>query len=132
MLIFPGNNFHSPHDTKVLTFSSRVTAVFQVGLPVNGEQYIHRLGRTARAGAAGRGTLILDPDEQAFLSQRALQGISIPKKESLTTEMIESLRVVTNEALVKIDDKVKEQAYKAWLGYYNSTSRQQNGIRWNW
>ncbi|PBK67073.1 DEAD-domain-containing protein [Armillaria solidipes] len=105
-----------------------VTAVFQVGLPVNGEQYIHRLGRTARAGAAGRGTLILDPDEQAFLSQRALQGISIPKKESLTTEMIESLRVVTNEALVKIDDKVKEQAYKAWLGYYNSNLKT---TKWN-
>ncbi|KAK0230232.1 P-loop containing nucleoside triphosphate hydrolase protein [Armillaria fumosa] len=105
-----------------------VTAVFQVGLPVNGEQYIHRLGRTARAGAAGRGTLILDPDEQAFLSQRALQGISIPKKESLTTEMIESLRTVTNRALVKIDDKVKEQAYKAWLGYYNSNLKT---TKWN-
>ncbi|KAK0207047.1 P-loop containing nucleoside triphosphate hydrolase protein [Desarmillaria ectypa] len=105
-----------------------VTAVFQVGLPVNGEQYIHRLGRTARAGAAGRGTLILDPDEQAFLSQRALQGISIPRKESLTTEMLESLRTITNEALVKIDDKVKEQAYQAWLGYYNSNLKT---TKWN-
>ncbi|KAK0190407.1 P-loop containing nucleoside triphosphate hydrolase protein [Armillaria mellea] len=105
-----------------------VTAVFQVGLPVNGEQYIHRLGRTARAGAAGRGTLILDPDEQAFLSQRALQGISIPKKESLTAEMIESLLTVTNEALVKMDDKVKEQAYRAWLGYYNSNLKT---TKWN-
>ncbi|KAG7447700.1 DEAD-domain-containing protein [Guyanagaster necrorhizus] len=105
-----------------------VTAVFQVGLPVNGEQYIHRLGRTARAGAAGRGTLILDPDEQSFLSNRALQGISIPQKESLPNEMLESLLTVTNEALVKIDDKVKEQAYRAWLGYYNSNLKT---TKWN-
>jgi superfamily II DNA/RNA helicase len=44
----------------------------QVGLPSSREQYIHRLGRTARAGRAGRGLLVLMPEERHFLRQ--LQG----------------------------------------------------------
>ena len=36
-----------------------VTLVAQVGQPSSKEQYIHRLGRTARAGKAGQGVLIL-------------------------------------------------------------------------
>jgi len=41
----------------------------QVGIPSSREQYIHRLGRTARAGRAGRGVLLLMPEEQHFLRQ---------------------------------------------------------------
>lgn len=36
-----------------------VTHIIQVGLPQNRETYIHRLGRTARAGAEGEGWLIM-------------------------------------------------------------------------
>ena len=41
----------------------------QVGIPSSREQYIHRLGRTARAGRAGVGLLILMPEEQHFMRQ---------------------------------------------------------------
>lgn len=37
-----------------------VTHVIQVGLPTSREQYIHRIGRTARAGKEGEGWLILN------------------------------------------------------------------------
>lgn len=49
----------------------------QVGLPSSREQYIHRLGRTARAGRTGRGLLLLMPEEQHFLRQLkgARQGL---------------------------------------------------------
>lgn len=42
-------------------------SVFQVGLPVDREQYIHRLGRTGREGKEGEGILLLAPWEQYFL-----------------------------------------------------------------
>ena len=45
------------------------------------ESYIHRLGRTARAGQKGRGLLILSDIEQGFL--RSLTGLSIPVDEEL-------------------------------------------------
>merc|ERR1719277_1045373 len=46
-----------------------VTAVIQVGVPSSRDQYIHRLGRTGRAGKAGCCTLILHDFEQYFLKQ---------------------------------------------------------------
>lgn len=52
----------------------------QVGLPSSREQYIHRLGRTARAGRAGRGLLMLMPEEQHFLRQ--LRGEADPAVHS--------------------------------------------------
>ena len=46
-----------------------VTLVVQVGLPSSREQYIHRLGRTARAGKTGEGLLLLAPHEEFFTRQ---------------------------------------------------------------
>ena len=43
------------------------TATLQVGLPSAREQYIHRLGRTARAGKLGEGVLVLAPCEEFFV-----------------------------------------------------------------
>ncbi len=42
--------------------------LFQVGL-TDRESYIHRLGRTARAGESGQGVLLLAPFEQPMLNQ---------------------------------------------------------------
>ncbi|KAG8716150.1 hypothetical protein FRC08_009807 [Ceratobasidium sp. 394] len=47
-----------------------VTCVIQAGLPANAEQYIHRLGRTARAGNEGHGILVLADWEKFFLGKR--------------------------------------------------------------
>merc|ERR1719401_2953591 len=44
-----------------------VTAVVQVGVPSSRDQYIHRLGRTGRAGKAGGCILLLHDFEQYFL-----------------------------------------------------------------
>jgi ATP-dependent RNA helicase MSS116 len=41
-------------------------------VPSSREQYIHRLGRTARAGKAGRGIIVLAPYERGFV--RELRG----------------------------------------------------------
>ena len=43
------------------------TRVIQVGIPGNKDQYIHRIGRTGRAGASGRGDIVLMPFEEPFL-----------------------------------------------------------------
>lgn len=44
-----------------------VTHVFNYGLPQNPEQYIHRIGRTGRAGATGEAISLLCPDEKMLL-----------------------------------------------------------------
>ena len=52
-----------------------VTQVIQVGMPESREQYIHRLGRTARAGKEGSGLLVLFPFESRFLSE--IRGLHV-------------------------------------------------------
>lgn len=43
------------------------TRVIQVGVPSNKDQYIHRIGRTGRAGAKGRSDIVLQNFERGFL-----------------------------------------------------------------
>eukprot|EP00978_Attheya_sp_CCMP212_P033839 scaffold138697_cov42-Attheya_sp.AAC.1 len=46
-----------------------VSHVIQFGLPDSREQYIHRLGRTGRAGKPGKGWLVLADFEKPFLKE---------------------------------------------------------------
>lgn len=94
---------------------ARITLVIQTGLPSSGEQYIHRLGRTARAGRSGRGVLILAPFESFFLSLKEVKALPI-KPQTLSAETLPSYEI--NNALTLVDSQAKAQAYGAWLGYY--------------
>jgi ATP-dependent RNA helicase MSS116 len=60
-----------------------VTHVIQVGLPRDRDSYIHRLGRTARAGKEGEGWLLLTPLEQNEMRKRLSR---LPLKEDTTLE----------------------------------------------
>jgi ATP-dependent RNA helicase MSS116 len=55
-----------------------VTRVIQVGSPASTEQYIHRVGRTGRAGKDGRADLLLLPLERNFVRY---QLSDVPIKE---------------------------------------------------
>ncbi|EPQ53699.1 DEAD-domain-containing protein [Gloeophyllum trabeum ATCC 11539] len=61
-----------------------VTRVIQLGIPSSTDQYVHRVGRTGRAGSRGRGDLVLLPWEVGFVSWQ-LTEISL--KPVTTTEL---------------------------------------------
>ncbi|KAI1083518.1 ATP-dependent RNA helicase mss116 [Whalleya microplaca] len=73
-------------------FSSDVTArgmdfpnvshVIQVGLPPDRDQYIHRVGRTGRAGNSGEGWILL-ANEEIREARYRLGGLPIKKNDSL-------------------------------------------------
>jgi ATP-dependent RNA helicase MSS116, mitochondrial len=46
-----------------------VTRIIHVGAPSTREDYIHRIGRTGRAGNPGESNLILAPFEKNFLKE---------------------------------------------------------------
>ncbi|KAL2612799.1 hypothetical protein R1flu_024491 [Riccia fluitans] len=93
-----------------------VTLVIQLGCPSGREDYIHRLGRTGRAGKEGQGVLVLAPWEKPFL--RALKDITIEEFKDL--EVPKSTTKKVEKALSLVSTEAKNKAYQAWLGYYNS------------
>lgn len=95
-----------------------VTSVIQVGIPLDRDQYIHRLGRTGREGKNGEGILLLAPWEEHFLDE--IRGL--PIERSSAPHLDQDMKVKMEDSMAKIDTSVKEAAYHAWLGYYNSLS----------
>ncbi|KAG8807221.1 hypothetical protein FRC17_004590 [Serendipita sp. 399] len=101
-----------------------ITQVIQVGMPANAEQYIHRLGRTARAGSDGSGLLILAPWEQRFLADKAMVDIplgELAQGEEMTNDLT-GLKERVDHAMSSVDDKTRSGAYQAMLGYYASNT----------
>lgn len=99
-------------------------------MPSSREQYIHRLGRTGRAGTEGKGWLILGPFESLFLEE--LKRIDVPRDATLSEILKDPVNggddgiiekaIEEMEARVGSGDKVFSQsgqgAYQAFLGYY--------------
>ncbi|KAL2902447.1 putative DEAD-box ATP-dependent RNA helicase 33 [Bienertia sinuspersici] len=95
-----------------------VTLVIQVGTPSDRDQYIHRLGRTGRAGKDGEGIMVLAPWEVHILEDLK----DLPVERSSAPHVDQDAKSKMEESMAKIDVSVKEAAYHAWLGYYNSLS----------
>ncbi|KAN0064450.1 hypothetical protein ACQY0O_002073 [Thecaphora frezii] len=119
-------------------FSSDVTArgvdfpgislVVQCGLPSSVEQYIHRLGRTARAGKDGRGVLLLAEFEQWFLRSAGVDKLPLREMdvEAVKREAGVAPDVCGGEvdrAMMQMDETVRSQAYQAHMGYYKTFLR---------
>ncbi|OQS05956.1 DEAD/DEAH box RNA helicase [Thraustotheca clavata] len=95
-----------------------VSFVIQVGL-TDREQYIHRLGRTGRAGKNGEGVLLLCEFENCLLKELADMPMTTQQVPD-TTPDLKILPVLKRLNKDKELKKAGEQAYQAWLGFYNS------------
>lgn len=84
---------------------------------------VHRLGRTARAGEEGHGILILGSFETHFLRLSAMRALPLQEYPALTAEVLQSAHAKVSSALQHVSNTSKAQAYQAWLGYYNSSTR---------
>jgi len=99
-----------------------VTSVIQVGIPSAREQYIHRLGRTGRAGKSGRCLLILHDFEEFFL--KSLHDLPL---ERLDADSAFDGAPEPPASLWTPEAKTIGQAYAAWLGFYKSV----RGLGWS-
>lgn len=54
--------------------------VFNYDVPINADDYVHRIGRTGRAGRSGRAIMLAAPDEKRYLDTIVkLTGLEIPQ-----------------------------------------------------
>lgn len=103
-----------------------VSHVIQFGIPESREQYIHRLGRTGRAGAEGKGWMVLGPFESLFLEE--LKGLDVPNDERLRQLLNDPVSAEVEGMLQPAINRIRngdrnltpsaEGAYQAFLGYY--------------
>ncbi|KAJ6151179.1 P-loop containing nucleoside triphosphate hydrolase protein [Penicillium chermesinum] len=95
-----------------------VDLVIQVGLPSSGEQYVHRVGRTARAGNDGRAIIILTQGESFFLrNNRQLPISAHPQTDAINAEAPSFHDAVMN-AMYSLDEETKQRAYSSYIGFF--------------
>lgn len=98
----------------------RVGWVLQLDPPVVPREYIHRIGRTARAGAAGNSLIFLRPEERGFVDymRRFDLQIQVMELQNKLPDIQHRL-----EHVVQVDPPVARaanQAYSATIGAYES------------
>jgi ATP-dependent RNA helicase MSS116 len=116
-----------------------VTLVIQVGITTK-DQYIHRLGRTARAGKTGNGVILCSPEEEVVLRSElsdfplvardatnftsSLSADQSTKKSQVSIFGYDLITKIDNVLkTVPHDDNLREkagQAWAAWLGFCKS------------
>jgi hypothetical protein len=84
-----------------------VAPCFQLGLPMDRAQYIHRLGRTARAGRRGKGILLLSDTEKRFLA--SLSGLPLSEAQALPEDLIARAKATVERGLAAVDYQSKAQ-----------------------
>ena len=110
-----------------------VTRVIQFGAPADAAQYVHRLGRTARAGKEGSGCLLLSDFEAYFLEDKAIKALPIAMQRPLvagdaTGAVLGRVDAALMGAARALPPETCGAAYQAWLGFYNSSLRR---LRWD-
>jgi ATP-dependent RNA helicase MSS116 len=104
-----------------------VTLVVQVGL-TDRESYIHRLGRTARAGTSGQGVLLLADFESPFLNTIAdlpVQRVAVPASP-IQPSPVGTVLAYVHRSPSLLDEA--QMAWQSWLGFYNSHLRM---LKWD-
>jgi len=106
-----------------------VTFVLQVGAPSDKAQYLHRLGRTARAGKQGSGMLLLCDWENYFLNH--LKDLPLVDDPALWKTSLRRFNSQVDQSLRKLhaqDAQIGAQAYQAWLGEHNGKLKK---LKWS-
>lgn len=98
-----------------------VSRVIQCGAPSDRAQYVHRLGRTARAGKDGSGVLLLCDFEQWFL--REVKDLPMKRRNCMPDQVSQQMLPAISQAFTRLPDATISSSYQAWMGFYNSFLR---------
>jgi len=90
-----------------------VTHIFNYDVPLEKESYVHRIGRTGRAGKDGKAITLVTPFEKRFLREiEDYVGYKITKAEAPSKEEVEVAKITFSET-VKVQQKPKAEKGEA-------------------
>jgi ATP-dependent RNA helicase MSS116, mitochondrial len=97
----------------------------RINLPFHLSSDVHRLGRTARAGAKGQGILLLADFELPFLRTPDMRPLPLKPLATSSNDAsaLAQCHQILRAALLQVGDDIKAQAYQAFLGYYKGSMR---------
>ncbi len=99
---------------------NRISHVINFDIPFDNEAYIHRIGRTGRAGRRGEAILFVNPREQAMLrsierlTKQKIQKMALPSIESINLKRVAKFKDTINTAL-EIDISFYEKLISSYL-----------------
>ena len=101
--------------------------VVQFEIPQNAENFVHRCGRTARAGKGGSSVIFLQPNEQSYVKFLKINQ-KIKTLEKMKLSDISSTGTDTLLKLCKADRRVCELATKAYVSFVQAYSKHEQSV----
>ncbi|MCB0370597.1 MAG: DEAD/DEAH box helicase [Bdellovibrionales bacterium] len=103
-----------------------ISHVINFELPADSESYVHRIGRTARAGSQGIAISLCDSEERSYLRDiEKLIGKSIPliKEHPFHSRFVEEAKVLSKgKAKALIEGQGRKPKKKPWFGKKKSNN----------
>ena len=97
----------------------RISLVINYDIPFDGEAYVHRIGRTGRAGRSGDAILFLTPRERRFLGglERAtgqpIEAMDVPSNVTINQHRLDLMRQRLTERIESPSGSDEERALMA-------------------
>jgi ATP-dependent RNA helicase DeaD len=97
----------------------RISLVINYDIPFDGEAYVHRIGRTGRAGRSGDAILFLTPRERRFLggleraSGQPIELMEVPSNATINQHRLDLMRQRLTQALQTPAGSEEERALLA-------------------
>lgn len=111
-----------------------LTHVFNYGLPQDIESYVHRIGRTGRAGKKGIAATIIDPRDLKGLrriehvTNQVIKKGDLPCHDDLKSVIVakdlEKMISIKEAVMGKKDEFKIDDAYKAFEEFFNETDKE--------
>lgn len=95
---------------------TNLTHVFNYGLPQNNESYVHRIGRTGRAGMKGKAYTLIGPRDSFIIKKieshvkTQIDRATLPSTQKLKERIIEKEMITMDDIVDAI--KIKGEDYK--------------------
>lgn len=116
-----------------------ISHVINFELPADSESYVHRIGRTARAGTQGVAISLCDSDERSYLKEiEKLIGKEIPlnRQQPFHSRFVEEAKILSKgQAKAIIEGRGKQQGKRkkpAWFGKKKASSQKPAESKSRW
>ncbi len=97
----------------------RITHVVNYDIPYDTESYIHRIGRTGRAGRTGDAILFVSPREK-----RLLANIEQATKQKVEEMQLPSTEFINNTRITRFKQRITDTLAAEELSFYNQLINQ--------